>query len=528
AHSSFHPMTTTAAQPGLRSLTDTLPGVVILPKYEGPAVSPAVVHYQQLLRQNQEQPRRGPSIVKVSSRRRDVVRSGRALEGASSGRSTATSRRCRVSPSLQSSSAPSQAASRGSSSSGSSAKATIRHSEEHQEHDDSGKAALSRKSREELRRIAGIPTVNDFPYQCCEGWKARAPMRPAQYSFNPIRHTVDKFVIDEATGDMRQYKTKRTTSYLEPSACDAVTFNRRKGVVEWGDLQRLTNPRWSRAYHRDFTKNSRIFHRITGPMCKVYDIAARNKEPNPLRPSEKITWKRLMAFLNPSRLEHPHISQRLALFALYGPSDEEGFLRGGYLGRHKVADFEIDRMARECYETELIRMLNRPKDTLTVIVAELMPKALDVQYTEKDVKELLACITRDPDGYMQFSDLQPVIINDFHRRLREVIERSHSPATTGNDGLPFQSAQASRLTAVCRKKKLLPNQEFEVLSSKLHRGSTLIAPLEEQNKSESLSANVQLIRGLGPTHDRWDRYCAIRQGAVLTGHNRRLVKLHAP
>ncbi|KAF4726962.1 hypothetical protein FOZ62_014291, partial [Perkinsus olseni] len=62
-----------------------------------------------------------------------------------------------------------------------------------------GKAALSRKSREELRRIAGIPTVNDFPYQCCEGWKARAPMRPAQYSFNPIRHTVDKFVIDEAT-----------------------------------------------------------------------------------------------------------------------------------------------------------------------------------------------------------------------------------------------------------------------------------------------------------------------------------------
>ncbi|KAF4740508.1 hypothetical protein FOZ62_014476, partial [Perkinsus olseni] len=156
AHSSFHPMTTTAAQPGLRSLTDTLPGVVILPKYEGPAVSPAVVHYQQLLRQNQEQPRRGPSIVKVSSRRRDVVRSGRALEGASSGRSTATSRRCRVSPSLQSSSAPSQVASRGSSSSGSSAKATIRHSEEHQEHDDSGKAALSRKSREELRKLVPI------------------------------------------------------------------------------------------------------------------------------------------------------------------------------------------------------------------------------------------------------------------------------------------------------------------------------------------------------------------------------------
>ncbi|KAF4719620.1 hypothetical protein FOZ63_018556, partial [Perkinsus olseni] len=141
-------------------------GVVTLPKYEGPAVSPAVVHYQQLLRQNQEQPRQGSTIVKVSSRRRPAVRSARTSEGASSGRSTATSRRTRVSSSLHSSSAPSQVASRGSSSSGSSVKATIRHPEEHQEHDDPGKAALSRKSREELRRIAGIPTVNDFPYQC--------------------------------------------------------------------------------------------------------------------------------------------------------------------------------------------------------------------------------------------------------------------------------------------------------------------------------------------------------------------------
>ncbi|KAF4666654.1 hypothetical protein FOL47_003957 [Perkinsus chesapeaki] len=245
-------------------------------------------------------------------------------------------------------------------------------------------------------------------------------------------------------------------------------------------------------------------------------------------PSKKITWERLMAFLNPSRLEHPQIAQRLALFAMYGPSDDEGFLRAGYLGRHKLADFEVDRMARECYEAELIKLLNRPKDILTVIVAELLPKALDFQYKEKDVEELFACITRDPEGFMHFSDLQRVITTDFHRRLTSVIDSSKSPAKPGNDGLPFQSAQASRLTAVCRKKKLLPNQEFEVLSSKLHRGATLIASLEEQNMSASLSANVQLIRRLGPTHDRWDRYCAVRQGAVLTTHNRRLAKLKAP
>lgn len=42
-----------------------------------------------------------------------------------------------------------------------------------------------------------------------------------------------------------------------------------------------------------------------------------------------------------------------------------------------------------------------------VIVAELLPKALDLEYTEKDVETLLARTTRDSDGHMQFSDLQP-------------------------------------------------------------------------------------------------------------------------
>ncbi|KAF4666653.1 hypothetical protein FOL47_003956 [Perkinsus chesapeaki] len=275
-------MSSTDAGNGLLASNVILPGVEILPRYQGPAVSPAVEQYNQLMQKARQDPFAHMTVGRRG--RCEVLHQQDRPEGdvtITSRRSTCGSSR---SASLKSASVSSVRATADDSAlqrtipSSKSQSATSRSSKGNED-----PTILAGKSRDELRRIAGIPTVNDFPYQCCEGWKARAPVRPAQYSFNPIRHTVDKFVIDESSGDMKQYKTKRTTSYLEPSACDAVTYNRRKGVVEWGDLQRLTNPRWSRAYHRDFTKNSKIFHRITGPMCKVYDIAVRNKEPNPFR-----------------------------------------------------------------------------------------------------------------------------------------------------------------------------------------------------------------------------------------------------
>lgn len=69
----------------------------------------------------------------------------------------------------------------------------------------------------------------------------RAPNRPAQYSFNPIRHTVDKFIVDAATGEMRQYKTERTTNYLEVGILGSVQRSvalRLRHVTLWHSIGR--------------------------------------------------------------------------------------------------------------------------------------------------------------------------------------------------------------------------------------------------------------------------------------------------
>merc|ERR1719253_1438031 len=67
------------------------------------------------------------------------------------------------------------------------------------------------------------------------------------------------------------------------------------------------------------------------------------------------------------------------------------------------------------------------------------------------------------------------------------------------------------LMEVTRRKKISEPEEQLSRLKKLQSGCTLIAGLEEQNLTNSLTANVQLIRGLGSVSDRWDRYCALRR-----------------
>merc|ERR1712183_1251612 len=49
----------------------------------------------------------------------------------------------------------------------------------------------------------------------------------------------------------------------------------------------------------------------------------------------------LRQFLCPSTLENPDVVGRLELFAEYGPTDDDGFLRGGVGGRRSHTDLEI-------------------------------------------------------------------------------------------------------------------------------------------------------------------------------------------
>ena len=132
------------------------------------------------------------------------------------------------------------------------------------------------------RKAAGIPTPQDFPYTPSDAWMAAAPRLPSIFSYNPIRHSMDRFLVDE-TGNMRQYKTDRVDPYLEPSVKDNIHFNRKKGVVEYADLTRLTNPRYSPEFNQAFSENPKVFRRITGSFSRLYDVAVKNKEKNPFR-----------------------------------------------------------------------------------------------------------------------------------------------------------------------------------------------------------------------------------------------------
>ena len=143
-------------------------------------------------------------------------------------------------------------------------------------------SSLPVSARSRNQKLAGIPTTHEFPYRPCDGWMAAAPHLPSIFSYNPIRHTVDRFLVDEH-GQMRQFKTDRVDPYLEPSVGDGIHPNRKKGVVEYADLTRITNPRYSPNYKESFSENPRRFCRITGSFTRLYDVAVRNREKNPFR-----------------------------------------------------------------------------------------------------------------------------------------------------------------------------------------------------------------------------------------------------
>ena len=137
-------------------------------------------------------------------------------------------------------------------------------------------------SKDTYRRHAGIASRTEFPHVPSQPWTAAAPIIPPLYSYNPIIHTVDKYVVDSATGKMVQYKTNRVSPDLEPSAKDGVKVNRRKGVLEYADLTRNTSERWNSEYHKTLTKNPKAFVHAVTPFSRLYDVAVRNHE-NPFR-----------------------------------------------------------------------------------------------------------------------------------------------------------------------------------------------------------------------------------------------------
>ena len=83
----------------------------------------------------------------------------------------------------------------------------------------------------------------------------------------------------------------------------------------------------------------------------------------------------LMHFLFPAHLEHPESTGRLDVFAYYGPCDDAGNLRGGFLGRHCHTDLEVRHMIWKLNRETLESLFTQPKETIATMVNELLPKA---------------------------------------------------------------------------------------------------------------------------------------------------------
>lgn len=128
--------------------------------------------------------------------------------------------------------------------------------------------------RASWRIKAEIPTVKEFPHRRCLAWCPPDPDKPPTYVFNPIKHSVDKFTVNEF-GEMERSTTDRHTQYLEPSIKDSVMFNRQKGVVEYVDQTRITAERWNPLYHEGINNHERLFFRKSGATTNFVDVMIR-------------------------------------------------------------------------------------------------------------------------------------------------------------------------------------------------------------------------------------------------------------
>jgi len=230
----------------------------------------------------------------------------------------------------------------------------------------------------------------------------------------------------------------------------------------------------------------------------------------------------LLKFLFPTRLANPDSCGRLEIFAKYGPTDEDGNLRGGQSGAHIHGDTEVANMVKHnCRESLYNMFLPKDRSTVESIVDTLMPAAMAERYTELEVAHLLRHVGRYPagqacSGRMIFTDLQECVKASQTKRLGEMAKRAMSgkpicPPKERPQKVPFQSKSAYILQGVTRKKKYQPMEEEIAKSKRLHSYSCLCASLEDQALTEAVMMNASLCRPLGRLDDKWDRYCALRR-----------------
>lgn len=241
----------------------------------------------------------------------------------------------------------------------------------------------------------------------------------------------------------------------------------------------------------------------------------------------------LMRFLYPTSLENPDSTGRLELFARFGPTDEEGQLRGGPNGAHVHTNLELAQMASHaCREALFACFVPKPRSSVEAIVDALHKVAMAQRYSKQEVRQILRDVAIDQDGRMNFTAMQDVILATQQQRLQALHKRAQAglPVAAPKEAPPrvlFQSKSAAQLMQLTQNKKASAQEEQLQLHKRMHSYSSLVAGLEQQNQSLGLRANVTLVRSLGDVHDRWDRYCAVRRTGRSTYVGAKNLHLHA-
>jgi len=221
-----------------------------------------------------------------------------------------------------------------------------------------------------------------------------------------------------------------------------------------------------------------------------------------------------MRFTFPPNQEHAESLGRLELFARYGPTDEEGQLRGGISGSHVHTDGEIHKMIEHNTREAFFSLVKKPRTQAEIIVADILPTALQENITKGEIRKLLQNVFKDESGRMNFTGLQDVVMANLRNRL-QVIMQNYSRLARGKERgpkVPFQCKQEAALMAITRKKKMNIPEENYAQEKRLHAFSTSLALLEDcRDKALQINLNVTLCRHRGDTTDRWDRYCSVRR-----------------
>lgn len=222
----------------------------------------------------------------------------------------------------------------------------------------------------------------------------------------------------------------------------------------------------------------------------------------------------LKSFLFPC--ENSDTTGRLELFAEYGPTDEQGLLRGGVQGAHAHTASEIRLMIQQNCRAALLAQFEKPRSSsVDNVVESLLPAALAQRYTWADVQRILRGV-QQRNGRMDFSEVQRAIFASQAQRLQGLLARAKggqpiSPPTERSPKVPYQSKSAAQMMAFSRKKQFTSGESAILEAARLSRSCMHIASLEDQRQVSQLRANSLLIRGPGSVDDRWDRYCARRR-----------------